>query len=105
MDTLRTLVLCLGASTVTLVQVERDIRNPASRPRILGRTLHAHEGDPKRTLQLALAGIDLSSVDRVAATGRKFRQFVNLTSISEPEAVEHAYAHLKPADVACPAVV
>jgi predicted CoA-substrate-specific enzyme activase len=105
METRRSLGLCLGASTVTLVQVEQDRHDPGSRPRIVARSHHPHEGDPKRTLQRALAEIDLASIDRVAATGRKFRQFVNLTSISEPEAVEHAYAFLKPPGVDCPAVV
>ena len=104
-DTLTSLGLCLGASTVTLVRVERDTRSPGARPRITGRWLRAHEGDPKRTLLQALADIDIAALDRIAATGRKFRQFVDLTSISEPEAVEHAYAHLKPDDTACPAVV
>ncbi len=39
------------------------------------------------------------------ATGRKFRGFVNLTSIPEPEAMEYAYRFVKPPDVSCPAVV
>jgi predicted CoA-substrate-specific enzyme activase len=64
-----------------------------------------HEGDPKRTLLQALAGVDLAACDRIAATGRKFRKFVNLTSIAEPQAVEYAYPFLKPAGVDCPAVV
>ena len=105
MDTLRSLGVCLGASTITLVQVERDRRDPQARARIVGRALHTHEGDPKRTLQRALAQTDLASIDRIAATGRRFRQFVDLTSISEPEAVERAYAFLKPPGVDCPAVV
>ncbi|MBW2656291.1 MAG: activase, partial [Deltaproteobacteria bacterium] len=49
--------------------------------------------------------IDLPSFDRIAATGRKFRKFVNLSSIPEPQAVEFAYPYVKPADIDCPAVV
>ncbi|MEZ4603911.1 MAG: hypothetical protein R2861_11085 [Desulfobacterales bacterium] len=37
-------------------------------------------------------------------TGRKFHKFINLSAISEPEAVEHAFQFVKPKD-ACPAVV
>ena len=49
--------------------------------------------------------MDLSSIDRITATGRKFRRLVNLTSIPEPEAVEYAYAFVKPPGIDCPAVV
>jgi predicted CoA-substrate-specific enzyme activase len=41
----------------------------------------------------------------VAATGRRFRHFVHLTSIPEPEAVEWAYRFVKPDGVDCPAIV
>jgi predicted CoA-substrate-specific enzyme activase len=102
---LKSLGVCLGASTVSVVQVELDQTGGGSAPRIRAHSVHVHEGDPKRTLLRALAGIDLASFDRIAATGRKFRKFVNLTSISEPEAVECAYPFLKPAGIDCPAVV
>jgi predicted CoA-substrate-specific enzyme activase len=103
---LKSLGLCLGASTVSVVQVEqnRDADQPGP-PRIVAHSLHVHEGDPKRTLRRALEGLDVRTFDRIAATGRKFRKFVNLTSIPEPEAVEHAYPFVKPSGVDCPAVV
>jgi predicted CoA-substrate-specific enzyme activase len=98
---LKVLGICLGASTVSLVEV---VQGPNG-PRVSSHRLQPHEGDPKRTLVRVLEGLDLNSYDRVVATGRKFRRFVNLTSISEPEAVEYAYPFLKPAGVDCPAVV
>jgi predicted CoA-substrate-specific enzyme activase len=109
-EKLRSLGLCLGASTVSIVQVERDLRRESqktadNRPRVIHFSLHAHEGDPKKTLQDVFDRLNLASVDRIAATGRKFCKFVNLSSISEPEAVEHAYPYVKPPDVDCPAVV
>ncbi|MBW2712080.1 MAG: activase, partial [Deltaproteobacteria bacterium] len=104
--------LCLGASTVSLVQLDQDQipgkGNPTKvkkSPRVVKYSLHPHEGDPKRTLLSALKGFDLSTFDRIVATGRKFRGFVNLTSIPEPEAMEYAYRFVKPPDVSCPAVV
>jgi len=109
---LRSLGLCLGASTVSIVQVEQDLSpdtgNPTKRnnnPRITKYSLHPHEGDPKRTLLRAINGLELSTFDRIVATGRRFRSFVNLTSIPEPEAVEYAYRFIKPDDIFCPAVV
>jgi predicted CoA-substrate-specific enzyme activase len=109
-DKLKALGLCLGASTVSIVQLELDPsrqRDPAGKtnPRVIDYSLHPHEGDPKQTLLKAFDRIDLESFDRIAATGRKFRKFVNLSSIPEPQAVEFAYPYVKPAGVDCPAVV
>jgi len=109
-DKLRSLGICLGASTVSIVQLELD-RNEQnnstanSKPRILDFFLYPHEGDPKQTLLNAFDRINPESFDRIAATGRKFRRFVNLSSISEPEAVEYAFPYVRPLDVDCPAVV
>jgi activator of 2-hydroxyglutaryl-CoA dehydratase len=111
-DKLRSLGLGLGASTVSIVEVEQDLSehdpnaaNPPQKPRIIEYSLHTHEGDPKRTLLMAFEQLDLNGFDSIAATGRKFRRFVNLTSIAEPQAVEYAYQHIKPKDKECPAVV
>ena len=109
---LTSLGLCLGASTVSIVQLERD-QNPGTKnptkinnnPRIIKTSLYPHEGDPKKTLLRLISGLDLNKFDRIVATGRRFRTFVNLTSIPEPEAVEYAYRYIKPVDILCPAVV
>jgi predicted CoA-substrate-specific enzyme activase len=100
----------MGASTVSIVQLQLDRnaqKNPTatSKPRIIDFSLFPHEGDPKQTLLDAFDRLDPESFDRIAATGRKFRKFVNLSSISEPEAVEYAYPYVKPLDANCPAVV
>ncbi|MEE8542066.1 MAG: acyl-CoA dehydratase activase, partial [Desulfobacterales bacterium] len=101
-----------GASTVSLVQLQLDPDNRDSgsspqgpKPILIDHALYPHEGDPKQTLLKAFEQLDLNSFDSIAATGRKFRKFVNLTSISEPEAVEYAYQYIKPSDVSCPAVI
>lgn len=98
---MKTLGLCLGASTISIV----ELNYVAGKPQITNYFLHPHEGNPKKTLLGVLAKRDLKSFDRIAATGRKFRNFINLSSISEPEAVEYAYRFVKPADISCPAVV
>ncbi|MCG6893140.1 MAG: acyl-CoA dehydratase activase [Desulfobacteraceae bacterium] len=104
----RSLGLCLGASTISTVLLETH-PDPPSGPspstRILNTACHPHEGNPKATLQKALEELPLETVDRIAATGRRFRHFVNLSSLPEPEAVERAYRHVKPPDVHCPAIV
>ncbi|MFC1811717.1 acyl-CoA dehydratase activase [Thermodesulfobacteriota bacterium] len=109
---IRSLGLCLGASTVSIVQIEQELGsvdgNPTpskKTPRVADYSLHVHEGDPKKTLLSAIERLDMDSFDRIVATGRKFRNYVNLSSISEPEAVEYAYQFVKPPDVSIPAVI
>ena len=111
-EPIKSLGICLGASTVSVVQMQldpdtRDSENSqqAHTPILIDHALYPHEGDPKQTLIKAFEQLDLNSFDRIAATGRKFRKFVNLTAISEPEAVEYAYQFIKPSDVSCPAVI
>ena len=102
-DTMNSLGLCLGASTVSIVHME--IKNSESKPKIVKVSLHTHEGNPKQTLLAALKNYDLKSFDRIAATGRRFRKFINLSSIPEPETVEISYKFVKPNDISCPAIV
>lgn len=93
--------LCLGASTVSIVELKYE----AGKPQIVNYSFYPHEGNPRKKLQEALAEKNLKEFDRIGATGRKFRKYVNLSSISEPEAVEYAYRFVQPPDISCPAVV
>ncbi len=109
---IRSLGLCLGASTVSIAQVEQELeaggKGPVQakkKPIIVDHSLHPHEGNPKQALLSVIESLDLSTFDRIVATGRRFRTFVNLSSISEPEAVEYAYQFVKPPHVSPPAVV
>ncbi len=99
---MKTLGLCLGASTISLVALEQT---PETGTQVVTHRLHPHEGNPKQTLRNALAELDLAQFDRIAATGRRFREYINIASIAEPEAVEHALAFVKPPDLMVPAVV
>jgi predicted CoA-substrate-specific enzyme activase len=82
-----------------------ESNNPSLRPQIVGSWRLAHEGNPKETLLNALAQVKIEEIDRIACTGRKFRELINLSTIAEPVAVEVAYRFLKPAGVNCPAIV
>lgn len=111
-DDFKVLGLCLGASTISVVQLGLEQTGDSGNgeksqitPKVLDYSHHPHEGNLRQTLVSALEPLDLDSFHRIAATGRRFRNFVNLTSIPEPEAVEYAYRFVKPPDVSCPAVV
>jgi len=60
--------------------------------------LQPHEGNPRRVLREMLGKVDGLEKMRLAATGRKFRHHLALSTISEPEAVERAVSHILPED-------
>ncbi|RJQ69949.1 MAG: activase [Desulfobacteraceae bacterium] len=100
--------VCLGASSVSLVQIQSaahaNLKENAP-PVVIRHAVRPHDGDPKQTLINMLQDVDWCDIEKIAATGRKFCQFLDITSISEPEAVEYAYAHLKPFGRHCQAVI
>jgi predicted CoA-substrate-specific enzyme activase len=84
--------MCLGASTVSMVRLRRD----NDTVEIIDSATISHEGNPRKTLLEIIETIpDIHEIP-VAVTGRKFINFVKLTTISEPEAIERAVAHILP---------
>jgi len=83
--------ICVGASTITRVDIER--RN--TKTEILNIVSKSHEGNIRRTLESLLLDRDLKTREKLAVTGRKFKNLINLSTISEPEAIEQAYTLLK----------
>ncbi len=86
--------VCLGASTLGIVRVRRE----NGKIEILDTETITHEGTPRKTLIQALERIPDAYEIPLAVTGRKFIAFVSLTTISEPEAVEKAFAQVFPPD-------
>ncbi len=82
--------ICIGASTIGLVRLSRI----DGKPEVEQVILRAHEGNAQEVLQGVLHEVEITRQDSVAITGRKFRNFINLSSITEPEAVEMAYEHV-----------
>lgn len=102
-DRNRAVGLCLGASTLTLVEIQRDPASPGG-VKIVNVVHKEHDGDPKTTLTKQLEGVDLSGA-YLGATGRKFRRMLTLPTITEPEATEYAYALVNPHDAPYDAIV
>ena len=101
--------VCLGASTISAAIISRQMvaASPQAAPEIrtIQKGTFAHEGDPKQTLVRVLSEFAPSDCHGVAITGRRLRAGVNLSSISEPEAVAYAYRNLKPQNIDCSAIV
>ena len=107
---LNALGICIGASTISIVQLEapdgyNKTNAAGTPPAIIHHFAQSHGGDPRKTLLEILKQVDLDRIDRIVATGRRFRNFVNLSTISEPEAVERAYQYAKQDDTSAPAIV
>jgi len=82
----------LGASSVGMVVVQRE----GGRTTVLQAEAKAHDGDPKGVLEAFFQRLP-TDCGSLAATGRKFRDRLQLPTLPEPEAVEIAYAHLRAA--------
>ncbi len=89
--TMRSLGICIGASTLSVVKAEQRGTGRINTEAIL---IKPHNGNPRDALLKALDGISFEDHVRVAVTGRKLRQAVDLSSIPESEAVETALWHL-----------
>ena len=88
---MRSTGICLGASVITRVDIEKKDNTIE----ILNIISKIHDGNIKETLQELISNIDLISIKNIVLTGRKFKHLINLTSISEPEAIEYTYSFLK----------
>ena len=86
----KTLGICLGASTISAVLLARhDGRTVIEKTVTL-----PHEGNPKAVFQDLMRQFEGENL-RVLITGRKFRHFVNLPNITEPEAIEYALEYIE----------
>jgi len=87
---MRSLGICLGASTITFV----EIKNEENKKTIENVISKAHEGSAKEVFLSLLRSVNPEKFDRIVVTGRKFRENVTLTSITEPEAIEYSLEYL-----------
>lgn len=94
--------ICIGASTISAVELFRNRSDEVSVKNIF---LEPHQGNPKETLLKTIKELKIGGNSKIAITGRKFRNFVNLTSIPEPEAVEHAFSYINGNGNRCNAIV
>ena len=84
---MRYIGVCLGASTVKVVEMSRGNDGAT----VSSSVVRPHEGNPRKVLAEVLSEIGVTEGDRVVVTGRKFRNYVALPTITEPEAVERAF--------------
>lgn len=83
--------ICIGASNIGFVITEKA----GEKISILMSKSVSHDGNPKKVLSQIIKDEKINKVEKVIITGRKIRKSINLSSISEPEAVEYAYQYKK----------
>jgi predicted CoA-substrate-specific enzyme activase len=89
----KSLGVCIGASTVSAVW----IKNEQGKIKIDKTQNTPHYGHPKSVVTEIFKS---NKTERISVTGRKLRTLLNLTSISEPEAIEQAFEFLNyPSDI------
>jgi predicted CoA-substrate-specific enzyme activase len=80
----------LGASSVGMVVLERDEKGV----RVLHSESRAHDGNPRRVFEQCFHRVQEDCCG-IAATGRKFRDRLQLPTLPEPKAIEFAYEYLR----------
>lgn len=90
----KSLGICLGASSIKIVELFKENNEV-----IIGKSfLRNHESNPRKALLDILDVFNLGDYDYICATGRKFKDLVNITAITEPEAIEYALKYTNEPD-------
>ena len=82
----RAVGICLGASNVKVVELTRE----GEAVTITRQIVRGHESNPRKAFEALVDELDLKSYELGALTGRRFRDVVRATSVTEPEALEGA---------------
>ena len=85
--------ICLGASTISAVALKRNGGDTPTSPQVERVVLKAHEGNPRGVFEEVIREIGVDG-SPILVTGRKFRNFVKLPSVTEPQAVEYALSFI-----------
>jgi len=99
---MNSLGICIGATTLSAVAVRKNSQGEISKSVI---HIQPHDGNPRQAFLDIFSTLEPGQYDRIAVTGRKFRQFVNLTSIPEPQAVETALSYVHNGNAPLDAVI
>lgn len=86
----KSLGICVGASSIKVV----ELAGSAGTMRVLRTRVVNHNCNPRAALDDVLREYPPHGVDYVCVTGRKFKDLVNLPTVTEPEATEQALAFL-----------
>jgi len=87
---MKSIGICAGGSTITAVEIIKngsgiEISKIISLP---------HEGNPKVVFNEIIDQVGFDQQKKISITGRRFKEFIDLPSIPEPQAIEYALNHI-----------
>ena len=88
---MKSIGICLGASNIKIAIVEKI----EGRVTVTASKVVHHNSNPRISLELLMDELQITNYRYGTITGRKFRDSINLPSITEPEAVENALVYLR----------
>lgn len=88
---MKSIGICLGASNIKVAIVEKI----EGRVTVTTSKIVHHNSNPRVSLELLMDELQIADYRYGTITGRKFRDSINLPSITEPEAVENALEYLR----------
>ena len=91
---LRSLGLCVGASSIGHILLETD----NDEIKLIKKVCIPHEGNPRHVIKEIMNSYNNDLPQKITITGRKFRNMINASSISEPEAIEYAFEFIRKTD-------
>jgi len=91
---LKSLGLCVGASSIGEILIEKDKNNI----RVIKQASVSHEGNPRKIIQEIMNAYKDDLPEKITITGRKFRKMIRASSISEVEAIEYAFEFIRQRD-------
>jgi predicted CoA-substrate-specific enzyme activase len=83
---MNTLGICLGASTIKAVVAQKKFDNI----QIIHSVIRSHGSDPKKIFSGLIEELQVFSPEKIVVTGRHFKNLINASSITEPQAIECA---------------
>ena len=91
----------MGTATIGLAEVVRENGNS----KVVWHRTISHNGNPKGELVKVFEKLDSAAYQGMCVTGRRFKEYVNITRIAEPRSIELALEFLNKDDLQYDALV
>ena len=86
-ESTKALGICVGASTLKIAAIDEHCN-------VTQTFMQTHDCNPQKVLSDTLQSLNVENYSYAALTGRKFKELVNLPTVTEVEATEHALKHV-----------
>lgn len=88
---MKVLGICFGASTIKIIELNIDKKNNFKTGQ---KIITNHQKNPQGIFKELISKLDLGNYDYVTITGRRFKDNINISNITEIEAIEYGLQYL-----------